>query len=145
MWRAETRLETADWPAAAVDMREARRQAERIGDRSIRHRLEADIGLVSGRLESEVDPGSAVSPLDAAEAVYTGSGFRRYLSVLRLTRARARENLGRHGEAREDYRAATAAYEELRATLPDPHRRALSLDEVRPAFDRLAALELDRF
>jgi len=129
---------------ALRDLEEARRLNARFDDRDIREKLDADLSLAEGKLQSPTDPRQALSSYSEALGYYEQKNLSLELVDVYLGRARAHLALGEDKEGGEDLSAALRSFERQRAGVTADAARLSYSETVQGLFDEMISLQARR-
>jgi CHAT domain-containing protein len=142
--RSLSRLRLGDLPGALRDLDEARRWMERKPDSSMRRVVEVQIEAAMGKALRNEDPTRAIAALDRALELYEERGARVLKTELYVERGRSHLALGRDDLAEQDFAAGIGDFEQNRRKIFTEGLRISYFEQVRPVFDEMIRLQLDR-
>jgi CHAT domain-containing protein len=142
--RSLSRLQSGDSQGALRDLDEARRWMARKSDSSMRRVVEVQIEAATGKALRGVDPARGIAALDRAIDLYGKSGAPVLKTELYVERGRSQLALGRDDLAEKDFAAGIEDFERNRQKIFAEGLRISYFEQVRPVFDEMVRLQLDR-
>lgn len=142
--RSLSRLRLGDPSGAIQDIDEARRWMQRKPDSAMRRVVEVQIEAATGKALRTVDPVRGIAALDRALGLYEDRGARVLKTELYVERGRSQRALGRDDLAEQDFEAGIGDFERNRRKIFEEGLRISYFEQVRPVFDEMIRLQLDR-
>lgn len=140
MRRAHVLSRLRQTAAARSELASATSLAAQIPDPSLRNRDEAEIALARAELDIADDPRNAEAQATKALDFFATAGFRFYLPLAYVLRARARLAAGDEAGALEDYFASLEQIESTRRATPDRQLQIAFFDQANELFDETLAV-----
>jgi CHAT domain-containing protein len=125
---------------ATADLARAREALATIPDPGLSRRLAAEIAGVEGDIACRATPREAIAQLSTSIEFFAGQKRDRRLPLLHLRRGRCVRALGRLADARNDFSAGIALFEDARRAVADATLRVSYLDEQWDLYADLAGL-----